>query len=113
MMVGINKMSDKSVIYSESRYKEIIVEVFQDIKKKDTLPIGAYFGGGWGNISNKPVTKHLDIKTLYYRNFSFDKSIKRHLDKPLKLPVQDVYMISRIDTILVGRIETGILSQEW
>ncbi|KAH7521715.1 hypothetical protein FEM48_Zijuj07G0062100 [Ziziphus jujuba var. spinosa] len=34
---------------------------------------------------------------------------KRPFDKPLRLPIQDVYRIGRIGTVPVGRIETGIL----
>ena len=34
---------------------------------------------------------------------------KRPTDKPLRLPIQDVFKISGIGTVPVGRIETGIL----
>ncbi|MBL2032353.1 elongation factor 1-alpha, partial [Klebsiella pneumoniae] len=32
---------------------------------------------------------------------------QRHVDKPLRLPIQDVYKISGIGTVPVGRVETG------
>ena len=34
---------------------------------------------------------------------------KRPKDKPLRLPLQDVYKIGGIGTVPVGRVETGIL----
>merc|ERR1711937_881544 len=34
---------------------------------------------------------------------------KRPLDKPLRLPLQDVYKISGIGTVPVGRVETGVI----
>ena len=34
---------------------------------------------------------------------------KRPVDKPLRLPLQDVYKIGGIGTVPVGRVETGIL----
>jgi len=34
---------------------------------------------------------------------------KRPNDKPLRLPLQDVYKIGGIGTVPVGRVETGIL----
>lgn len=34
---------------------------------------------------------------------------KRLTDKPLRLPLQDVYKIGGIGTVPVGRVETGIL----
>lgn len=33
----------------------------------------------------------------------------RPTDKPLRLPLQDVYKIGGIGTVPVGRVETGIL----
>ncbi|KAA6345319.1 MAG: putative Elongation factor 1-alpha 1, partial [Streblomastix strix] len=35
---------------------------------------------------------------------------KRPLDKPLRLPIQDVFKIGGIGTVPVGRVETGILT---
>ena len=37
------------------------------------------------------------------------KAPKRPTDKPLRLPLQDVYKISGVGTVPVGRVETGIL----
>jgi elongation factor 1-alpha len=37
------------------------------------------------------------------------KPPKRPTDKPLRLPLQDVYKIGGIGTVPVGRVETGIL----
>jgi len=34
---------------------------------------------------------------------------ERFADKPLRLPLQDVYKITGIGTVPVGRVETGIL----
>eukprot|EP00961_Rhodomonas_salina_P066393 891899-Rhodomonas_salina.1 len=34
---------------------------------------------------------------------------KRPTDKPLRLPLQDVYKIGGIGTVPVGRVETGLL----
>ena len=35
--------------------------------------------------------------------------LKRPSDKPLRLPLQDVYKIGGIGTAPVGRVETGVL----
>jgi len=34
---------------------------------------------------------------------------KRPSDKPLRLPLQDVYKIGGIGTVPVGRVETGVI----
>ena len=36
---------------------------------------------------------------------------KRPILKPLRLPLQDVYKISGIGTVPVGRVETGVIKQ--
>ena len=33
------------------------------------------------------------------------------VDEPLRLPVQDVYKISGIGTVPVGKVETGVLEE--
>merc|ERR1711934_1005475 len=37
------------------------------------------------------------------------KPPKRPVDKPLRLPLQDVYKIGGIGTVPVGRVETGLI----
>jgi len=37
---------------------------------------------------------------------------KRPFDKPLRVPIQDVYKIGGIGTVPVGRVESGILKPE-
>merc|ERR1712216_932297 len=37
---------------------------------------------------------------------------KRPTDKPLRLPLQDVYKISGIGTVPVGRVETGVIKPQ-
>merc|ERR1712108_59933 len=37
------------------------------------------------------------------------KPPKRPMDKPLRVPLQDVYKIGGIGTVPVGRVETGVL----
>ena len=39
------------------------------------------------------------------------KEPEKPIDKPLRLPIQDVYSISGIGTVPVGRVETGIMKK--
>jgi elongation factor 1-alpha len=52
-----------------------------------------------GNASGKTLLEALD---------SIIPS-QRPTDKPLRLPLQDVYKIEGIGTVPVGRVETGVL----
>jgi elongation factor 1-alpha len=113
MIVCINKMDDKSVSYSEDRYKEIKKEVSDYLKKVgynpekiNFIPISGWHGDNMLDRSeNMPwykgpvLTEALD---------SLDPP-KRPKDKPLRLPLQDVYKIGGIGTVPVGRVETGMI----
>ena len=125
MIIGVNKMDSTEPPYSENRFNEIQKEVSAYVKKVGYnpkavayVPISGWHGDnmiepssnmgwykGWsverkeGNASGKTLFEALD-------------SIlppKRPTDKPLRLPLQDVYKIGGIGTVPVGRVETGII----
>ena len=54
-------------------------------------------------------------KTPYYKGATLFEALDalevpaKHTDKPLRLPIQDVYTITGIGTVPVGRVETGVL----
>lgn len=113
IIVGINKIDEKSVNYSKDRYQEIVTETTSFLKKvgfkpteKDFIPISGFNGDNMLERStNTPwYTGPILIEAL-------DAIIppKRPTDKPLRLPLQDVYKIGGIGTVPVGRVETGIL----
>jgi elongation factor 1-alpha len=113
MIVCINKMDDKSVEYKQSRYNEIEEEVKKflaktgfDVKKVPFIPISGWVGDNMlERSSNMPwYTGPTMLEAL-------DNIVppKRPIDKPLRLPLQDVYKIGGIGTVPVGRVETGIL----
>ena len=113
MVVCMNKMDDKSVNYAESRYKEIKDELSLYLKKvgynpekMEFIPISGWVGDNMIEMSsNMPWYKGpFLLQALDNLN-----PPKRPTDKPLRLPLQDVYKIGGIGTVPVGRVETGIL----
>jgi len=125
MIVAVNKMDTTEPPYSEKRFDEIKTEVSNYIKKigyqsqgVPFVPISGWHGDnmvepsdkmpwykGWsverkeGNASGKTLLESLDSIVAPSRPF----------DRPLRLPLQDVYKIGGIGTVPVGRVETGIL----
>ncbi|KAI1325672.1 translation elongation factor 1 alpha chain [Xylariaceae sp. FL0255] len=124
LIVAINKMDTTK--WSEARYQEIIKETTNFIKKVGFnpktvafVPISGFNGDnmleittnapwykGWekegakgAKISGKTLLDAIDAITPPERPFQ----------KPLRLPLQDVYKIGGIGTVPVGRIETGII----
>ena len=113
MVVCINKMDDKSVNYGEGRYTEIKKEVSDFLKKigynpdkVPFIPISGWVGDNMIEASTNMPWYNGPI--LINALDSLDQP-KRPKDKPLRLPLQDVYKIGGIGTVPVGRVETGLL----
>nr|MDO8080630.1 translation elongation factor EF-1 subunit alpha [Candidatus Freyarchaeota archaeon] len=113
IIVAINKMDDTSVNWSQDRYNEIKKEVSELLKSVgfkvenvDFVPISAWLGD---NII-KPSDKMKWYKGPILAE-ALDKLIipPKPLDKPLRIPIQDVYTITGVGTVPVGRVETGVL----
>jgi len=123
LIVAVNKMDTNK--WSEERYNEIVKEVSNFIKKVGYnpktvpfVPISGWHGDnmlepsenmtwfkGWtketkaGNSTGKTLLQAID---------SIEPP-SRPTDKPLRLPLQDVYKIGGIGTVPVGRVETGVI----
>jgi elongation factor 1-alpha len=113
MIVAMNKMDDKSVKFSESRYKEIKAELTDflgktgyKVKRIPFIPISGWAGDNM--LESSPNMKWYKGPYLLQALDNI-KPPKRPVDKPLRLPLQDVYKIGGIGTVPVGRVETGIL----
>merc|ERR1712194_730574 len=106
-------MDDKTVMYAESRYKEIKGEVFGYLKKVGYKPMKIPFVPISGWVGDNMVDKSPNMPWYKgpYLLEALDtmKAPSRPNDKPLRLPLQDVYKIGGIGTVPVGRVETGII----
>nr|BAN33726.1 elongation factor 1alpha [Pygsuia biforma] len=113
MIVAINKMDDKSVNYGEKRYSEIKDEVSKFLKKVGYNPEKVPFIpiSGWNGDNMLEKSTNMP----WYKGHTLLEALdditppKRPSDKPLRLPLQDVYKIGGIGTVPVGRVETGII----
>jgi elongation factor 1-alpha len=114
IIVAINKMDRQEVQYSEAKYNALKEEVTKLLKnvgfKVDQqvvfVPESAFKDDNINKASpNMPWYKG---PTLLQ---ALDNLVvpPKPTDKPLRLPVQDVYTITGIGTVPVGRVETGKL----
>jgi len=113
MIVLINKMDDKSVNWSEARYTEIKNEVSSFVKKIGYNPEKIPFVPISGWLGDNMLERSTNLPwykgpTLLEALDSLEEP-KRPSDKPLRVPLQDVYKIGGIGTVPVGRVETGVL----
>merc|ERR1719313_2782680 len=106
-------MDDKSVMYAKARFDEIKTEISAYLakvgykpKKLKFVPISGWAGDNMIDAStNMPWYKGPTLLEALDQI----KPPKRPVDKPLRLPLQDVYKIGGIGTVPVGRVETGML----
>jgi len=126
LIVGVNKMDNTEPPYSEARFNEISKEISAYVKKVGYNPkeVAIVPISGWvGDNMIDPSTK-----MTWYKGWTTEKKKEgkkegktliqaldnitppsRPSDKPLRLPLQDVYKIGGIGTVPVGRVETGML----
>uniref|UniRef100_A0A0D3FEJ1 Elongation factor 1-alpha n=6 Tax=cellular organisms TaxID=131567 RepID=A0A0D3FEJ1_9ORYZ len=113
MICCCNKMDATTPKYSKARYDEIVKEVSSYLKKvgynPDKIPFVPISGFEGDNMIERST--NLD----WYKGPTLLEALdqinepKRPSDKPLRLPLQDVYKIGGIGTVPVGRVETGVL----
>jgi elongation factor 1-alpha len=113
MIVFVNKMDSTSVSYKKARYTEIVdnlkgalKKIGYKVKKIPFIP-GSGFEGD--NMMEKSPNMPWYKGPCLLEALDKIKAPKRPTDKPLRLPLQDVYKISGVGTVPVGRVETGIL----
>ena len=111
LVVVINKMDDQTVKYSEKMYNDAKMDVENLLKasgynvtKIRFIPVSGWTGENLVKAStNMPWYKG---PTLLQALDEFVEPPKP-IDKPLRLPIQDVYTITGVGTVPVGRVETG------
>jgi elongation factor 1-alpha len=110
--VAINKMD--AVNYEEHKFKEVkdaVTKLLQSVGYKTEkiffVPLSAYVGD---NVVKKSDKMHwYKGPTLVEALDQGIEAPEKPVDKPLRLPVQDVYSITGVGTVPVGRVETGVI----
>jgi elongation factor 1-alpha len=113
MIVCVNKMDDKSVGFAEKRFNEIKDEVSGFLKKigykPETIPFIPISGWLGDNMIERSTNMGWWKGPTLLEALDALAVPKRPVDKPLRLPLQDVYKIGGIGTVPVGRVETGFI----
>ncbi|KAL0414059.1 UNVERIFIED_CONTAM: Elongation factor 1-alpha [Sesamum radiatum] len=113
MICCCNKMDATTPKYSKARYDEIVKEVSSYLKKvgynPDKIPFVPISGFEGDNMIERSTNLDWYKGPTLLEALDMIQEPKRPSDKPLRLPLQDVYKIGGIGTVPVGRVETGIL----
>ena len=113
MIVSVNKMDHPSTNYSEERFNEIVSEAKIFLKNAGYKPEKIQFVpiSGWTGENMKEKSDKLP----WYKGPTLLGALdnlpvpSRPTELPLRLPINDIYKISGVGTVPVGRVETGII----
>ena len=111
MIVAINKMDIAK--YDEKRFNEVkndVTKLLQMVGYKPEevqfVPIAAYPGD---NVVKKSENMAWYNGPTLIEALDKLKEPEKPRDLPLRLPIQDVYNITGVGVVVVGRVETGVL----
>ncbi|MEM5804405.1 MAG: translation elongation factor EF-1 subunit alpha [Candidatus Aenigmatarchaeota archaeon] len=111
LIVAINKMDavgydEKKYLATKAEVEKLLKGVGYDISKIPFIPTSGYVGD---NVAKKSTNM------AWYKGKTLFEALDdltlppQPVDKPLRLPIQDVYSITGIGTVPVGKVETGVL----
>ena len=112
LVVVINKMD--LVGYKEEIFKKLKSEVtdllrtvgYKNPEKFIFVPTASFFGD---NVVKRSDKMNWYTGPVFYEALDSFTIPPKPVEKPLRIPVQDVYTITGVGTVPVGRVETGIL----
>jgi elongation factor 1-alpha len=113
LIVAINKMDAAEPPYSEKRYQEVkevlgkfLKSLGYNIEKIPFIPVSAWTGE---NLIERSPNMPWYTGPVLVEALDMLEVPSKPVDKPLRIPIQDVYAISGVGTVPVGRVETGVL----
>ncbi len=111
LIIYVNKMDMAK--YSEARFNEVKEQVSALLKSVGYKPDQIPFVAGASLLGENVATKSANMpwykgKTLL-ETLDDLKTPEKPTNLPLRLPIQDVYKITGIGVVPVGRVETGIM----
>lgn len=114
LVVAVNKMD--SANFDQKRYDEVVEGTKKLLSsigfKVDNMPFVPLSGLKGDNVFKKSESMSwYKGPTLVEAMDATITPPKQPIDKPLRIPIQDVYTVTGVGTVPVGRVETGILKQ--
>ncbi len=111
LIVAINKMD--RVNYDQKEFekcRDAVIKLIQLVGYKPdetpVIPVSAYNGD---NVLNRSEATSWYNGPTIFEALDALKPPEKLTDKPLRIPIQDVYSISGVGTVPVGRVESGVL----
>jgi len=113
LIVNVNKMDISGVDWSQDKYNSVVAEVTNLLKmagfNTDEIPFIPCSAFDGDNVFNKSDKSPWYSGPTLFEAIDAIQMPPKPTEMPLRLPIQDVYKISGIGTVPVGKIETGVL----
>ncbi|MCL5007971.1 MAG: translation elongation factor EF-1 subunit alpha [Candidatus Marsarchaeota archaeon] len=111
IIIGVNKMD--AAKYEQQKFdtaKQSAVDLLKSLGvKTDAIPIIAYSAYKGDNVAKKSENMPWYSGPTLLDALNNLVLPPKPTDKPLRLPIQDVYTVSGFGTVPVGRVETGVM----
>jgi len=115
VVVAVNKMDDITVKWNKERYEEVKNEVSRMLRmvgfkvdKVNFIPTSGWTGD---NLLKKSENMPWYTGPTLMEALDLLEVPPKPTDKPLRIPIQDIYSITGIGTVPVGRVETVCLKK--
>ena len=113
IIVAVTKMALTEPPYDEKRYKEIVDTLTKFMKsfgfKMDKVKFVPVVSPTGENITRKSENMKWYTGSTLEEYLDALEMPPKPVDKPLRIPIQEVYSISGVGVVPVGRVETGVL----
>ncbi|MDD1706231.1 MAG: translation elongation factor EF-1 subunit alpha, partial [Methanoregulaceae archaeon] len=114
LIIAINKMD--AAKYDQKRFEEVKKDLSALLQMVGYKPAETLFIPT-SALQGINIAKKSPAETPWYTGPTLLEALdtlkepEKPTDKPLRLPIQDVYSISGIGTVPVGRVETGVMKK--
>ena len=111
----INKMDEEEIGYKEDKFNKVKEDVSKLLKgvgiNPETTTFIACSGLKGDNVAKKSTNMTWYKGPTVLEQFDLFPKPELPTNLPMRMPVQDVYEITGIGTVPVGKVETGIMKQ--
>ncbi|MEK6875491.1 MAG: translation elongation factor EF-1 subunit alpha [Nanoarchaeota archaeon] len=113
--IVINKMDEEEIGYKEDKFNKVKEDVSKLLKQVGIDPVKTPFIACSG-LKGDNIVKKSEHMAWYkgptlIEQFDLFPAPDLPTNLPMRMPVQDVYEITGIGTVPVGKIETGVMKQ--
>lgn len=116
LIIGMNKIDATTPPYDEKKYLEVKEEISKLLKmvgyKVEDIPFIPMSGLMGDNLAKPSENMKWWKGPTLLQALNNLKVPEKPTKLPLRVPVQDVYTISGVGTVPVGRVETGIMKKD-